>query len=145
MEHSFVEKARHAWNTTPIKWYPLPLSTGILLLVFIRWRKRQGSDSGEVTLSPEGQTLKIKRPFHIHALGVLPLRSMSRLWGYLNSLELPMWFRPFGFKLYAFLFNCNLEEIDPKDLTAYKSLGDFFYRKLDADARPIDKSILVCY
>lgn len=139
-----AEKVRHAWNTTPVKWYPLPLSTGILLLVFIRWRKRQEVDSGEVTLSPEGQTLKIKRPLHIHVLGVLPLRSMSRLWGYLNSLELPMWFRPFGFRLYAYLFDCNLEEIDPRDLTAYKSLGDFFYRKLAPDSRPIDNSILVC-
>ncbi|GJJ09388.1 hypothetical protein Clacol_003610 [Clathrus columnatus] len=141
------ERLKYTWNTTPIKWYPLPLSTGIALLIFIRWRKlsqeNQGADSVEVTLSPEGQTLKIKRPFHIHVLGALPLRSMSRLWGYLNSLELPVWFRPIGFKIYAFIFDCNLDEIDPKDLTAYKSLGEFFYRKLASDSRPIEPALLM--
>lgn len=54
-----------------------------------------------------------------------------------------MWFRPFGFKLYAFLFGCNLEEIEPKDLRAYKSLGEFFYRKLSPDARSVDDALLV--
>lgn len=76
-------------------------------------------------------------------MGALPLRNMSRLWGYVNSLELPVWFRPYGFKLYALAFGCNLEEIDPDDLTQYVSLGDFFYRKLKAGARPVDSAILV--
>ena len=87
--------------------------------------------------------VRLKGPLHIHVIGALPLRSMSRLWGYLNSLELPIWFRPFGFKLYAFLFGCNLDEIEPKDLKAYKSLGEFFYRKLSPDARPIEDAVLV--
>jgi hypothetical protein len=76
-------------------------------------------------------------------MGALPLRNMSRLWGYLNSLELPVWFRPYGFKLYALAFGCNLDEIEPSDLTHYKSLGDFFYRKLRDGVRPVDKAILV--
>ena len=76
-------------------------------------------------------------------MGALPLRGLSRLWGYLNGLELPMWFRPMGFKFYAFLFGCNLSEIDPEDLTQYASLGEFFYRKLKPDARPIASSLLV--
>lgn len=54
-----------------------------------------------------------------------------------------MWFRPFGFKLYAFLFDCNLDEIEPKDLKAYKSLGEFFYRRLAPGSRPIDDAVLV--
>lgn len=76
-------------------------------------------------------------------IGALPLRNLSRLWGYLNSLELPVWFRPTGFKLYAWIFGCNLEEIDPEDLTQYKSLGEFFYRKLKDNARPVEDAILV--
>lgn len=68
---------------------------------------------------------------------------MSRLWGYVNSLELPVWFRPYGFRLYAHAFGCNLDEIDPPDLTAYASLGEFFYRKLKPGARPVADAILV--
>jgi phosphatidylserine decarboxylase len=68
---------------------------------------------------------------------------MSRLWGYVNSLELPIWFRPYGFRLYAVAFGCNLDEIEPADLTAYPSLGAFFYRKLKDGARPVADAVLV--
>ena len=69
---------------------------------------------------------------------------MSRLWGYLNSLELPIWFRPFGFKLYALVFGCNLDEIEySDDLKRYVSLGDFFYRRLKEGSRPVDNVALV--
>lgn len=68
---------------------------------------------------------------------------MSRFWGYLNSLELPVWFRPIGFRIYASIFGCNIEEIDPDDLKRYASLGDFFYRKLKDGVRPIADAVLV--
>lgn len=77
-------------------------------------------------------------------LGALPLRNMSRLWGYLNSLELPVWFRPTGFRIYAWIFGCNLDEIETTDLTKYASLGDFFYRGLKPGARPVANAALVC-
>jgi len=77
-------------------------------------------------------------------LGALPLRNLSRLWGYINSLELPVWLRPYGFRLYATVFGCNLEEIEIEDLTQYKSLGDFFYRKLKDGVRPVANAPLVC-
>lgn len=87
--------------------------------------------------------LHLIRPAQVHVIGALPLRNLSRVWGYLNSLELPVWFRPIGFKVYSAIFGCNLEEIDPQDLTAYASLGDFFYRKLKDGARPIADAVLV--
>ena len=76
-------------------------------------------------------------------MGALPLRSLSQLWGYLNGLVLPFWFRPFGFKLYAKIFGCNLDEV-PKDLTEYESLGEFFYRELKDGVRPIAEAPMVC-
>jgi phosphatidylserine decarboxylase len=79
----------------------------------------------------------------VHVLGALPLRNMSRLWGYMNSLQLPVWLRPYGFRLYASAFGCNLDEIEPDDLTQYASLGDFFYRKLKTGARPVANAALV--
>ena len=75
-------------------------------------------------------------------MGALPLRNLSRVWGYVNSLELPVWFRPTGFKVYSWIFGCNIDEVE-KDLKEYKSLGDFFYRKLKDGARPVADVILV--
>lgn len=76
-------------------------------------------------------------------MGALPLRSLSQLWGYLNSLVLPVWFRPFGFKLYSSIFGCNLDECTPEDLTQYESLGEFFYRELKPGMRPIANAPMV--
>lgn len=76
-------------------------------------------------------------------LGALPLRNLSRLWGYVNSIELPVWFRPYGIRLYAFAFGCNLDEAEYSDLRHYVSLGDFFYRRLKRGARPVDDAVLV--
>lgn len=80
----------------------------------------------------------------VHVLAALPLRSLSRLWGTLNTLELPVWMRPTGFKLYAWIFGCNLDEMREPDLTKYASLGEFFYRELAEGVRPIANTALVC-
>jgi phosphatidylserine decarboxylase len=61
----------------------------------------------------------------------------------MNSLELPIWFRPYGIRLYSFAFGCNLDECEPSDLREYASLGAFFYRKLKDGVRPVDKAALV--
>jgi len=61
----------------------------------------------------------------------------------MNSLELPVWFRPYGFWFYAWIFGCNLDELEEPDLKKYASLGEFFYRRLKPSARPIAPSILV--
>ncbi|KIJ58765.1 hypothetical protein HYDPIDRAFT_102005 [Hydnomerulius pinastri MD-312] len=133
-----------AWTQTPTKWYPLPLAVGALLLVMIQYRKKVARAEKEVHVDHEGQEIiKLKGPWQVHVLGALPLRNMSRVWGYMNSVELPIWIRPYGFRLYAYVFGCNLEEIEPSDLTQYASLGDFFYRKLKAGARPVDNAVIV--
>jgi phosphatidylserine decarboxylase len=51
-----------------------------------------------------------------------------------------MWFRVPGFKLYSWIFGCNLDEIKDPDLTHYNNLSEFFYRELKDGARPIDYS-----
>ena len=79
----------------------------------------------------------------VRVLGALPLRSLSQLWGYLNGLVLPVWFRPTGFRIYAAIFGCNLEECAEQDLTKYESLGEFFYRELKPGARAIADAPMV--
>ncbi|PPQ65607.1 hypothetical protein CVT24_011816 [Panaeolus cyanescens] len=138
-----VGKIMTAWSETPTKWYPLPLAVGALLLVALQYHKKS-KRAREVDVNEDGlEVIKLKGPWHVHVIGALPLRNMSRLWGYVNSLELPVWFRPYGLRLYAYAFGCNLDEIEPKDLREYPSLGAFFYRKLKDGARPVDPAILV--
>ncbi|KAI0033647.1 phosphatidylserine decarboxylase-domain-containing protein [Vararia minispora EC-137] len=137
----FAARLVDAWRHTPTKWYPLPWFVGALLLVVVQYRR---SARKEVAVDNDGgHVVRLMGPWQVHVLGALPLRNLSRLWGWLNSLELPVWFRPYGFRLYAWLFNCNLSEIEPADLHAYPSLGAFFYRRLKDGARPIDSAPLV--
>ncbi|KAK7040862.1 phosphatidylserine decarboxylase 1 [Paramarasmius palmivorus] len=132
-------KVINAWTQTPTVWYPIPIAVGAILLVVIQYRRNSRKASKEVQVDEDGiEGRQAQRP-----MAALPLRNMSRLWGYMNSLELPPWFRPIGFRIYAYTFGCNLDEIDPSDLKAYKSLGDFFYRKLKDGVRPVDDAILV--
>ena len=70
---------------------------------------------------------------------------MSRAWGKLNSIELPIWFRKPCYQFYSWAFNCNLNEIEIEDLKEYKNLSEFFRRSLKPHARIIDQnSCLVC-
>ncbi|KIP08573.1 hypothetical protein PHLGIDRAFT_29529 [Phlebiopsis gigantea 11061_1 CR5-6] len=137
----FHQRLVNAWSQTPTKWYPLPIAVGALLLVVIQYRKRVGQK--EVYVDEDGhEVVKLKGPWAVHVMGALPLRNLSRVWGYMNSLELPVWFRPTGLKVYAWIFGCNIDEVE-KDLKEYKSLGDFFYRKLKDGSRPVADVILV--
>ncbi|KAF8083995.1 hypothetical protein N665_0740s0012 [Sinapis alba] len=70
-------------------------------------------------------------------LGILPLRSISRAWGSLTSVEIPVWMRPFVYKAWARAFHSNLEEA-ALPLEEYASLRDFFVRSLKEGCRPID-------
>lgn len=68
----------------------------------------------------------------------LPLKSLSRAWGGINSIDLPVPFRKPCFYLYGWLFSCNFDEIDISDLNEFRNLSEFFRRTLKPDARVID-------
>ncbi|KAH8111454.1 phosphatidylserine decarboxylase [Phellopilus nigrolimitatus] len=140
------QRLADAWKNTPTKWYPLPVLVGALLLVALNFRKRQKrsqEQEGPMHVDRDGnEVIRLRGPLQVHVIGALPLRNLSRLWGYLNSLELPVWFRPTGFRVYSRIFGVNLDEIE-HELPHYKSLGDFFYRRLKEGIRPVDDSVLV--
>ncbi len=80
----------------------------------------------------------------MHLIDSLPLRAFSRLWGRVNNeYDLPVWLREPCYKLYSWIFKCNLEEIENTDLKSYPNLGSFFYRSLKPDVRPIENAALV--
>ncbi|KAK4486370.1 hypothetical protein RD792_009043 [Penstemon davidsonii] len=70
-------------------------------------------------------------------LRLLPLRSISRFWGSLTDVELPVWVRPYVYKAWARAFHSNLAEVQ-LPLEEYASLREFFVRKLKEGMRPVD-------
>nr|AKM76648.1 mitochondrial phosphatidylserine decarboxylase [Geranium phaeum] len=68
---------------------------------------------------------------------LLPLRPISRLWGSMTSVELPVWLRPHVYRAWARAFHSNLEEA-AFPLEGYASLQEFFVRTLKEGSRPID-------
>ncbi|KAE9462825.1 hypothetical protein C3L33_05261, partial [Rhododendron williamsianum] len=55
-------------------------------------------------------------------LRLVPLRSISRFWGFLTSVELPIWFRPHVYRAWARAFHSSM--ISPVDGTVLR-FGDF--------------------
>lgn len=66
----------------------------------------------------------------------LPLRTTSRIWGWLTSIDLPVGLRPTLYGFYANIFHADLDEIE-LDLSAFPNLVEFFVRALKHNARPI--------
>ena len=68
----------------------------------------------------------------------LPLKALSRLWGRFNQLRLPVWLRAPAFRLYIWMFSCQLDEAAVTDLRSYHNLSEFFRRQLRAGVRTVD-------
>ncbi|KAG0473263.1 hypothetical protein HPP92_014645 [Vanilla planifolia] len=73
-------------------------------------------------------------------LRLLPLRSISRFWGLLSSLEIPVSLRPSIYKAWARAFHANLEEA-ASPLEEYTTLQEFFVRRLKDGSRPINPDL----
>ncbi|KAI8590948.1 phosphatidylserine decarboxylase 1 precursor [Geranomyces variabilis] len=115
-------------------WQPIPIALGIVCIAivhFIRMANRASEEGGEM--------VKIEGPWHVHVYAALPLRGLSRLWGWGNELTVPVWLRVPLYKTYASMFGCNLDEMEDPNLEHYSNLGEFFYRTLKPGARTIDQ------
>ncbi|WFD33638.1 phosphatidylserine decarboxylase [Malassezia cuniculi] len=133
------EKVKRTWRTTKTQWKPIHFALGAVVLVGIQ-AVRTYSKTGVVD---ENAKPAASGPWSFYLLSALPLNAISRSWGWINSVPLPVWFRPYGFKTYAYLFGCNLDEMAEEDLTKYRSLSEFFYRELKPGARPIADTPMV--
>ncbi|KAK6539966.1 phosphatidylserine decarboxylase 1 [Orbilia ellipsospora] len=145
-QEPFSKRLRSAWNDTPIKWYPIPVGLGIAYLGFKHYstvveRERQIAEQDVDPNDPDRKKkVRVSGPWQVQILSTLPLKALSRLWGKFNEIPLPTIFRPFGFKLYAFIFGVNIPEAKNQDLKSYRNLAEFFYREIDPAVRPIDKA-----
>jgi hypothetical protein len=145
----FWTRLRHALRATRIEWYPIPIGLGIAYVAFAHLRKMRergwsstpSDGDGDVQGSSnvkDRSDVKIHGPWQLYVLSTLPLRSISRIWGKFNAIELPVFMRAPGYKLFSWIFGCQLDELKELDLTKYRNLAEFFSRELREGARVID-------
>lgn len=73
---------------------------------------------------------------------VLPLNALSRGFGNLANISVPVMLRKPIYSAYGAVFGCNMEEAS-EPIESYPSLGAFFTRKLKQGVRPISHDDLV--
>ena len=145
----FGSRLRSALRKTKVEWYPIPVGLGIGLIGLLQYYKSQRAERLRIEREESGEAWELGRPpprprirpsgpWQVQFMSTLPLKAISRLWGRFNEFELPFWLRAPGFKLYAWAFGVNLDEVAEPDLRTYPNLAAFFYRKLKPGCRPLD-------
>ncbi|ODM98090.1 Phosphatidylserine decarboxylase proenzyme, partial [Orchesella cincta] len=115
-----------------LKWTPIPLGVGFALLAYQHYRRviRRANDPASRT----GGGAQLAKNWEVTCYRMVPLRAFSRAWGWVHSINLPVWARA---PLYSDAFNCNVGEAEIEDLQYYRNLGEFFRRGLKTGVRPI--------
>ncbi|AES94292.2 putative phosphatidylserine decarboxylase [Medicago truncatula] len=118
--------------------YLLPGATVATILMLGALHARRMYDDKKIEKRQEkGIEVEFQPDVKASFMSFLPLRSISRCWGQLTSMEIPAWLRPHVYKAWARAFHSNLEEA-ALPLDKYTSLREFFVRALKEGSRPID-------
>ncbi|XP_076252208.1 phosphatidylserine decarboxylase isoform X2 [Rhynchophorus ferrugineus] len=113
------------WDSVIKKFVPI----GICLIAVMQWRAyRRRTKDGTVA-----------KQWEIDCYCFLPLRTVSRVWGFLADKRIPEFARPFVYSAYAKTFGVNISEAQYEDWKHYPSLADFFTRPLKDNVRNIDR------
>nr|CAG4651800.1 EOG090X05NI [Triops cancriformis] len=115
-----------------LRWISLPFGLGVILVALQQFRRIRSHPCDNPDL--------VFKDWEVYVYRSFPLRMLSRMWGWLTSLELPIWARKPVLGLYARMFGCNLEEAELEDLAEYRNLSEFFRRQLKEGVRPLDPS-----
>ncbi|ODM88070.1 Phosphatidylserine decarboxylase proenzyme [Orchesella cincta] len=124
-----VRYAHFSSYTRYSKWAWIPAFGTSFVVVYIYQACQCEGELNETDHQPKGWKISCYR--------TMPLRSISRTWGWLHSVTLPVWARTPVLKAYASAFNCSLSEAEVEDLREYENLGQFFRRGLKPGIRPI--------
>lgn len=121
-----------SWQSVFLRWTPL----GVVLVAAAQWHlhNREQSRQGLPLTAPHWQTT-----FYCS----LPLRIMSRSFGWIAERQLPEYFRPTVYGLYSTAFGVNIDEAEIPDFKHYRSLSEFFTRTLRNDVRIISPDVIV--
>lgn len=101
---------------------------GICLIAVMQWRAYRRRQRGDT----------VAKQWEIKCYCWLPLRTLSRGWGYVADTRVPEFLRPAVYDLYIRAFGVNLSEAKCQNLKEYPTLVDFFTRSLKDGARKID-------
>lgn len=124
-----------------IKWFWMPAGVGFALISCIQLRHvwKRERQQGE----PHKNNIL---PWQVNLFKVIPTRALSRFWGLIHNIELPVLLRAPVVLLWTWAFGCCLDEAEESDPRNYHNLGEFFTRKLKQGARDVDQSCeLVSY
>ncbi|XP_015588761.1 phosphatidylserine decarboxylase proenzyme, mitochondrial [Cephus cinctus] len=126
-------KINGLWQSLVRRWeWSVPVGVGVSLLAILQWRYLRRHPYPT-------DAAQLKGPVHdvmVRCYCSLPLRIISRVWGWVASIQLPVPLRSSVYGFYAKAFDADLQEID-LDLTSFPALVDFFVRPLKQGARPI--------
>ncbi|XP_047425605.1 phosphatidylserine decarboxylase proenzyme, mitochondrial isoform X2 [Mugil cephalus] len=114
---------------------PRPRPLPILLLTgggYLGYQQYRRSGQHEAEAPPPLAT-----PTQVALYRSFPTRFVSRAWGRLNRVDLPLWLRKPIFSLYIWTFGVNMQEAAVEDLHHYRNLGEFFRRRLKPAVRPV--------
>ncbi|WJX55063.1 phosphatidylserine decarboxylase 1 [Trifolium repens] len=118
--------------------YFLPGATvATILMLGALHARRMYDDKKTEVMREKGIEVEFQPDAKASFLRLLPLRSISRCWGQLTSMEIPVWLRPHVYRAWAQAFHSNLEEA-ALPLEEYTSLKEFFARALKEGSRPIN-------
>ncbi|XP_055905383.1 phosphatidylserine decarboxylase proenzyme, mitochondrial [Eupeodes corollae] len=116
-----------SWSGLLLRWAPM----GFCVFGAIEWQWHRNKVQKE-------NLPRTASDFQTKVYCSLPLRIISRCWGWLASCYIPTNLRPFVYGWYSNSFGVNLEEALHSDLTHYESLAEFFTRPLKEGARVVD-------
>ncbi|XP_068306370.1 phosphatidylserine decarboxylase proenzyme 1, mitochondrial [Pyrus communis] len=108
-----------------------------LLMLGVLHGRRMYEDRKAEEARENGAELEFEPDVKSKFLRLLPLRSISRCWGLLTSVEIPVSLRPHVYGAWARAFHSNLDEA-ALPLDEYASFREFFVRTLKEGSRPID-------
>ena len=123
-----------------IRWFWMPAGVGFGLISFIQLRHIR--DRERWKYAPPGQEpLERGIPqWQVNLFKVVPTRALSRVWGAVHNIQLPVSLRGPVVRSWTWMFDCCLDEAEQEDVSTYQNLGEFFTRKLKEGVRAIDES-----
>ncbi|XKL62593.1 hypothetical protein PGB90_002426 [Kerria lacca] len=118
------------WRRLWRGWIVIPTGIGVSVFTVLQWRRLNWGNQ-----SPNEN---VPKNFRITCYRAIPLRAMSRAWGWLSSQHVPLSLRCWLYSRYANMYGVNLEEA-AYSLENYNSLCEFFIRPLKQGVRPVDE------
>ena len=122
---------------------PLPLGAGALVVGLLQLKRIRERETKKPVEAHDSGKDDGEQDLLISCYQSLPLRHVSRAWGFVNNIYLPKFTRNFLLGSYARAFKCDLSEAEEENLENYENLGQFFRRSLKAGCRTIDPGEVV--